>query len=53
MTKKDLKRVQRILEKITNPDDEVRLALATVKKNIEVYEACRGQLKNNYDYPSY
>lgn len=51
MTKTDLKRVLRILEKIKNPDDEVRLSIAAVKKNIEVYDACKGQIERQYyDY---
>lgn len=52
MTKKELQRVLRVLGKIKNPDDDVRLAIIDVKKNIDSYEACKGQIKDQYEYES-
>ena len=51
MTKKELLKLKMVLAKIKNPDDDVRLCQAYVDKQIAVYEACKGQIKDNYEYP--
>ena len=55
MTKKELKLVEKVLEKIMNPDSYVFEALHNVKKDILRYDRMKGQLRDmgEYEYPWY
>jgi hypothetical protein len=55
MTKKELKLVEKVLEKIMNPDSYVIEALHNVKKDILRYDRMKNQLKemSAYEYPWY
>lgn len=50
MTKNELQFVMKVLDKIKDPDEYVKKARAYVHKDIAVYEARRGQMKEQYDY---
>jgi hypothetical protein len=53
MTKKELEYVKNILTKITPKDQHVEKAIAFVEKDIKIYEARKGQLRDNYEPPGY
>lgn len=50
MKKSELEYLLKILERIKNGDEHVEKAKAYVKKDIAIYDARRGQMKDNYDY---
>lgn len=50
VTRKELEHVKKVLQHITNPDGNVIKAVAYIDKNIQIYESCKGQLRDNYDY---
>lgn len=52
MTRKELEHIKKVLEHITNPDGNVIKAIAYIEKNIKIYDSCKGQIKENYDYDS-
>jgi hypothetical protein len=49
MTRKELEHIQTVLNKIKNPDGNVIKALAYVEKNLRIFDACKGQIKDNYE----
>jgi hypothetical protein len=53
MTKRETEQVLAVLERIKDPDGHVILAQATVKKQLAMFDARKGQLKGDYsmDYP--
>lgn len=55
MTKKELKDVLAVLERIKAPDAHVMKALSIINKNIEEYNSRKGQLRDQYevDYPPF
>ena len=52
MTIKELRFIEDVLKKIKNPDQFVDKALAFINKDLAIYNARKGQLRNitNYDY---
>ena len=50
MTINELKHVNKVLSKITNPDEQVAKAVAYINKDLAAYAARKGQLIEQYDY---
>lgn len=50
MTKKELKIVRSVLERVKPLDGHVSQALALIAKDIAAYDARKGQLLDQYDY---
>lgn len=49
MTVKELQYVMKILERIKDPDEHIEKAKAYIDKDLKVYAARRGQLKDQYE----
>lgn len=49
MNRRELDHVKKVLEHIKIPDEQVRKALAFVDKDIAIYEARRGSLRDQYE----
>ena len=52
MTKKELETILKVLGKIKEPDARVLEAIFIVNKNIENYNARKGQLRDSYETDS-
>jgi hypothetical protein len=50
MTKKEAEYIKKVLERIKEPDQHIQLAITYVDKTLRQFDACVGQLKNQYDY---
>jgi len=50
MTKKDLELILKVLDKIKNPDTYVIECQHIIKRNIEIYNQRKGQLREMHDY---
>lgn len=50
MTRLECNHLLLVLNKIKNPDEHVILAIKTVEKQLAIYDACKGAMKE-YDYP--
>lgn len=49
MKLEDLKHIKTILGRISVQDGHVRKAIASVERDIAIYEARKGQIRDNYD----
>ena len=49
MTKRELKYIETILERVKDSDNKIAKALAFVRKDLACYEARKGQLQEMYD----
>lgn len=49
MTIKELEYVKKVLERITPQDQHVAKALVFVDKDLKIYAARQGQLRDNYE----
>jgi hypothetical protein len=50
MNKKDLQFIKCLLERIKPCDEQVLKAISYVNRDLAQYAACRGQLKDQYDW---
>jgi hypothetical protein len=53
MNRKELEYVKKILEHIKDSDQHIAKALAYVNKDLAQYDACKGQLREMYEYNDY
>ena len=49
MTRAELKHVERVLERVKDPDGHVAKALAMVRKDLANYDSRLGQLRATYE----
>lgn len=49
MNKQELQFIEKLLERVKDPDGNVAKALAYVRKDLAAYEARRGQLREEYE----
>ena len=49
MTKEECKQIKKVLERIKDPDGHVKQAIAACDRQLAVYEAKLGQMKENYE----
>jgi hypothetical protein len=49
MTRKECEHIKKILERIKPEDEQVQLGIAYIDKQLAIFNAQRGQMKEHYD----